>query len=401
VRTIDALATMGLRTRGILVMLPSASMVLTGRAALQFAGGVAAEDEVGIGGYERIMGPNGEAQYHARDLSDAYGILLEYYAVSYRAPGEARPRRFDTRDPADRDFTGASYDAEEGFGAVADVFSQEANPGKKRAFAMRSVMRALVDQDAGYLERWRDWADAQTAIVWDCHIGGAPTTLIGIESRQLARIGYTPNDGPTAWTAGTLFPPSSKKVARALNAASGNRPAVILANLSGFDGSPESMRRGVLELGAEIARAVVRFQGKIVFIVVTRYHGGAYVVFSRQLNDNMKVMALTGSYASVIGGAAAAAVVFGRDVRKRAVADPKVQAARAEAESTRDPATRATLRSQYTRVLEEVLLEKQADVASEFDAVHTVERARNVGSLHGIMEPRELRATIAKWLMES
>jgi len=53
-------------------------------------------------------------------------------------------------------------------------------------------------------------------------------------------------------------------------------------------------------MGAEIARAVVRFKGKIAFIVVTRYHGGAYVVFSRELNDQMKVLALSGSYASVI-----------------------------------------------------------------------------------------------------
>ena len=39
------------------------------------------------------------------------------------------------------------------------------------------------------------------------------------------------------------------------------------------------------------------------FAVVTRYHGGAYVVFSRELNQNMVAVALTGSYASVIGGA--------------------------------------------------------------------------------------------------
>ncbi len=396
----DALATMGLSTRGILVMLPTASMVLTGRAALQFAGGVAAEDEVGIGGYERIMGPNGEAQYHARELTDAYAILLEHYAVTYRAPGEDRPRRFATRDPADRDFTTARYDGDEGFETIADVFSNESNPGKKRPFAMRSVMRALIDSDGGYLERWRDWADAQAAIVWDCHIGGSPATLIGIESRQQLRIGYTPNDGPNAWTAATLFPASSKKVARALNAASGNRPAVILANLSGFDGSPESMRRGVLELGAAIARAVVRFQGKLAFVVVTRYHGGAYVVFSQELNDGMKTVALTGFYASVIGGAAAAAVVFGRDVRKRMLADPRVHEARSEIDGARDATTRAAYRTHLNRVMEEVTLEKQAEVAAEFDAVHTVERAKNVGSVHDILEPRDLRATISKWLVE-
>lgn len=394
----DALATMGLRTRGILVMLPTASMVLTGRAALQFSGGVAAEDEVGIGGYERIMGPNGQAQYRARDLSDAYWILLEYYGVSYKAPGESGPRRFETRDPSTRDITEFSYEGDEGYRTIGDIFSPETNPGRKRPFSMRSILRAVVDADAGALERWRDWSDAQTAIVWDCHIGGTPTTLIGIESRQLPRIGYTPNDGPTAWTAATLFPPSSKKVARALNSASGNRPAVILANLSGFDGSPESMRRGVLEMGAEIARAVVRFQGKIAFVVVTRYHGGAYVVFSSELNDGMEVIALSGSYASVIGGAAAAAVVFGRDVQKRARADARVLAARASLDGVRDPAARTAGRAQVNRALEEAMLDKQAEVAAEFDAVHTVERALQVGSLHRILDPRELRAALAEWL---
>jgi acetyl-CoA carboxylase carboxyltransferase component len=79
-------------------------------------------------------------------------------------------------------------------------------------------------------------------------------TLIGIESRNVPRDGFHPADGPEAWNGGTLFPQSSKKVARAINAASGNRPVVVLANLSGFDGSPESLRKIQLENGAEIAR---------------------------------------------------------------------------------------------------------------------------------------------------
>jgi acetyl-CoA carboxylase carboxyltransferase component len=56
------------------------------------------------------------------------------------------------------------------------------------------------------------------------------------------------------------------------------------ANLAGFDGSPESMREWQLEFGAEIGRAVVNFDGPIVFCVVSRYHGGAFVVFSQRLN---------------------------------------------------------------------------------------------------------------------
>ena len=40
---------------------------------------------------------------------------------------------------------------------------------------------------------------------------------------------------------------------------------MVLANLSGFDGSPESLRKLQLEYGAEIGRAVVNFDGPIVF----------------------------------------------------------------------------------------------------------------------------------------
>jgi acetyl-CoA carboxylase carboxyltransferase component len=396
----DALATMGLHTRGILVMLPTSSMVLTGRAALEVSGAVAAEDENAIGGYERIMGPNGEAQYQARDLADAHALLLEHYATSYVTPGEPGPRGFETKDPTDRDVTLAPYEGEEGFATIGEIFSVHANPERKRPFAMRPLMRALVDSDAGGLERWRDWAGAETAVVWDAHLGGQPITLIGIESRSVARTGYTPNDGPDAWTPGTLFPYSSKKVARALNAASGVRPVVILANLSGFDGSPESMRRGVLEWGAEIARAVVRFRGRIVFAVVTRYHGGAYVVFSRELNPEMKAVALSGSFASVIGGPAAAAVVFSRDVRKRAAADPRVARARERIERSADPAERLAQRARFDALLADVSLEKQAELAAEFDRVHSVERALEVGSLEALLEPSELRPSLIDWLRE-
>ena len=122
-------------------------------------------------------------------------------------------------------------------------------------------MRALSDQDHPVLERWAGMADAETAVVQDVHLGGFPVCLLGIESRSVPRRGFPPTDGPDTYTAGTLFPRSSKKAARAINAASGNRPLVVLANLSGFDGSPESMRKLQLEYGAEIGRAIVNFDG--------------------------------------------------------------------------------------------------------------------------------------------
>jgi acetyl-CoA carboxylase carboxyltransferase component len=207
--------------------------------------------------------------------------------------------------------------------------------------------------------------------------------LIGIESRSLPREGYNPSDGPSSWTGGTLFPLSSKKLARALNAASGNRAVVLLANLSGFDGSPESMRKLQLEYGAEIARAVVNFEGTLLFLVVSRYHGGAYVVFSRSLNEDLRPSALTGSFASVIGGAPAAAVVFTREVRARAATDPRIAQLRREAASNG--------RDKLEGIWKEVLIEKQAELAAEFDSIHSVERAREVGSLEAIVEPAQMR----------
>jgi acetyl-CoA carboxylase carboxyltransferase component len=262
---------------------------------------------------------------------------------------------------------------------------------------MRAVMNALIDQDGGHLERWNAWVGAETAIVWDAHVGGEPIALIGIESRNLPRDGYHPADGPESWNGGTLFPQSSKKVARAINSASGNRPVVVLANLSGFDGSPESLRKIQLENGAEIARAVVNFDGPIYFAVVSRYHGGAYVVFSQELNDQMKAVALSGSYASVIGGGPAAAVVFSREVRAQALDDPRVKD---KTEQARRHPTEEN-RAELEEVLREVTLEKQASMAAEFDSVHNVERAREVGSLSEILDPAELRSAVVTSLEES
>ena len=316
-----------MHTRGILVMTPDSAMVLTGKQAIDYSGGVSAEDNFGIGGYGRVMGPNGEAQYWAPSLAAACEVLFDHYELTYRAPGERWPRRAATKDPVDRDVRGEPHvvDGVE-FTTVGDIFSDAANPDRKKPFDIRTVMGATIDQDHEPLERWPEMAEAEMAVVYDARLGGHAVTMIGMESRPLPRHGVTPADGPAQWSAGTLFPLSSKKVARAINAASGCRPVVMLANLSGFDGSPESLRRLQLEYGAEIGRAIVNFDGPFVLCVVSRYHGGAFVVFSATLNDDMEVLAVEGSFASVIGGAPAAAVVFTREVDERTRADERVRA---------------------------------------------------------------------------
>jgi acetyl/propionyl-CoA carboxylase alpha subunit/acetyl-CoA carboxylase carboxyltransferase component len=387
----NAEATMLMHTRGILVMVPDGAMVLTGKTALDYSGSVSAEDNLGIGGYDRIMGPNGEAQYWARDIPEACSILFRHYEHTYVAPGERFPRQAATRDPRARDVRLSRHDGgADGFALVGDVFSDDTNPGRKKPFEIRRVMAACADQDHPVLERWAGWREAEIAVVWDAHLGGIPVCLLGFESRPLPRLGFAPTDGPDYWTSGTLFPKSSKKIARAINAASRNRPVVILANLSGFDGSPESMRRLQLEYGAEIGRAVVNFEGPIVFVVVSRYHGGAFVVFSKALNENLEVAALEGTYASVIGGAPAAAVVFAREVDLRAKKDPRVTVVEAELQAAPEPEKRR-LRGRLAEVLRSVRSEKLGEVADEFDHIHSVERALRVGSLDRILPPAELR----------
>ena len=396
----NAEATMLMHTRGILIMTPKAAMVLTGKRALEFSGSISAEDNQGIGGYDRIMGINGQAQYWASDLDEACHILLRHYDHTYVAPGERFPRRAATADPANRDVRSFPHvrssnghsvsDSEETFATVGDILSDLTNPGRKKSFEIRAVMKAATDQDHDPLERWAGMRAAETAVVWDAHIGGYPVCLIGIESHPLPRLGFVPADGPDHWTSGTLFPQSSKKIARAINAASNNRPVVVLANLSGFDGSPESMRRLQLEYGAEIGRAVVNFKGPVIFCVISRYHGGAYVVFSRALNENVEVAALEGTFASVIGGAPAAAVVFAGEVEARARKDARLQPL-TQAITQAKGAEKGRLRAEFDELFKIIHSEKLGELAAEFDRVHSVQRALDVGALNYIIPPENLR----------
>jgi acetyl-CoA carboxylase carboxyltransferase component len=390
----NAEATMLMHTKGILVMTPDSAMVLTGKQSLDFSGGVSAEDNFGIGGYDRVMGPNGQAQYWAPNLAAAAGILMAHYDHAYIAPGETGPRPAPTTDPADRDISGYPHPADgSDFACVGEIFSAAHNPDRKKPFDIRTVMRAVSDQDHPVLERWAGMADAETSVVTDVRLGGRPVCLIGIESRPVPRHGFPPADGPDAYTAGTLFPLSSKKTARAINSASGNRPVVVLANLSGFDGSPESMRKLQLEYGAEIGRAIVNFDGPIVFCVISRYHGGAFVVFSKALNPNMTVLAVEGSFASVLGGAPAAAVVFSGEVRKRTAADPRVTSLQDKAAGA-ETADRAALNAELAEVTAAVRAEKIGEIAAEFDSIHSIARAVEVGSVDKIISAAQLRPAI-------
>jgi acetyl-CoA carboxylase carboxyltransferase component len=227
-------------------------------------------------------------------------------------------------------------------------------------------MQALIDQDLPYLERWGATQGAETAVVWHCRLGGYASTLIGIDNQSYERLGHI-EQGPNTWAGGTLYPQASKKIAKAIYASQDKNPVIILANLSGFDGSPESLRNLQLEYGAAIGEAVVDFKGPLIFVVLSRYHGGAYVVFSKSLNPRLTSVALTGSFASVIGGTPAAGVIFQREVQQLA-----------RQLGSGDDAYDTALKT----------------IAKKFDQIHDVQRAKKVGSIDDVIEVDDLRSQL-------
>ena len=114
------------------------------------------------------------------------------------------------------------------------------------------------------------------------------------------------------------------------------------------------------------------------------------VVFSKTLHDNMRVLAVEGSYASVIGGAPAAAVVFSGEVGARTSRDPRVRALELRLAEAGD-LERARLRAELAELRAAVRSEKLGEVAAEFDGVHSIDRAVKVGSVDAVISSRELR----------
>jgi hypothetical protein len=117
------------------------------------------------------------------------------------------------------------------------------------------------------------------------------------------------------------------------------------------------------------------------------------VVFSKTLNPSMTVLAVDGSYASVLGGAPAAAVVLAADVNARTASDPRVAELEARIASA-GGTERAALVTRLADVRASVRAEKLGEVAAEFDNVHSIQRAQRVGSVDSIIRPAELRPRI-------
>jgi hypothetical protein len=84
-------------------------------------------------------------------------------------------------------------------------------------------------------------------------------------------------------------------------------------------------------------------------------------------------------------------VVFAGEVEKRARLDARVVALHSALDAAHDAGERSRLRAGLDAIHAAVHAEKLGEIAEAFDKVHSVERARRVGSLHHIIPAGELR----------
>lgn len=92
----------------------------------------------------------------------------------------ARPARVGRSPPTRPTGTSPTIRTARKFATVGEIFT--ANPDRKKAFEIRTVMAAVTDADHPRTERWAGMADAETAVVMDARIGGHSICLVGIES---------------------------------------------------------------------------------------------------------------------------------------------------------------------------------------------------------------------------
>jgi hypothetical protein len=86
-------------------------------------------------------------------------------------------------------------------------------------------------------------------------------------------------------------------------------------------------------------------------------------------------------------------VVFSAEVSNRTAADPRVAALQARVAETTG-GDRAAVSAQLAEVQASVRAEKLGQVAAEFDRIHSIQRAVEVGSVDAIISAAELRPAI-------
>ena len=228
---------------------------------------------------------------------------MAHYDHTYVAPGESGPaagRRRPTRPTAtSRPTRTRSPDSDFTHGRRHLLRRDQPRPQEGRSTSA-PLMRAVADQDHPTLERWAGMADAETAVVQDAHLGG----YAGVPARHrvAGRCRAAASRPPTARTPtrparcsrGRRRRPPGRSTRRAATARSSCWPTCPASTAHRTRCATCSSSTAPRSAGPSSTST-----GPIVFCVVSRYHGGAFVVFSKALNPRMTVLAVEGSFASV------------------------------------------------------------------------------------------------------
>lgn len=381
-------------TSGILIMTPNGSMALTGPKSLACAlYGTVPSEEIGkytdalypkglqsLSGHEFVHGPNSDSMLFAKDLHEASRYLLLHHYYGYLKPGQQlAPQRAPNRNAHFSEDEFIVYQTQ------MENFLKGLKPDRKK------ILEFLKDAASPEsLEFWHDTKGIQnqvakngdlpqeaSAIVQEMLIGGHPTLVL-----------FTPT--------GPLTPADANIIARAIYKASSRMQVLIIGSLSGFSCDPLSMSNRQLLEGAFIAKAIVEHKGPILICNLGSLVGGTFAVFNKQLQKDLRIVALEGARVQVIGGKSAAKVVFHSSICKQVDSDSRViQAIQKVSKEALEP-THEAPSSLRRRLISEI--ENKESIL--FDTFHNAERAMKVKSIDEIISFARLKESLIKHFEE-
>lgn len=414
----NALATIVQESRGILIMTEQGTMALTGHRALvsalysklhsldisTYTKKLFPEGLRSLGGYASIYGPNAEAMIGVPDLKAACEALMHHHYYSYQSKlTQIVSCRKRPKAAAEKDL------------------SVDMDQFKKEITALQSGLKPNEQIILNYLKDpnfpppLRFWQDAQgiqdqslekgrlsqkpSTIVQEMIIGSRPTMVI------------FPPVGP-------LTPFDSLIIAKAIYKANGRLPVLIIGNLTGFNSDPLSMQNSQLFAGSSIVKAIVDHEGPIIIVNLGCLIGGSYVVFSKELNPQLHILALEGARIQVVGGHIATKIIFHSKILKEArkfievssealsnsvkhshphhITAHKGHPGTSEKSIKGYPSRLNEIDKEMDSVLRRLVEEFEKWEASCYDKQHTVERALQLGAIDEIISIKHLKKAIIR-----
>lgn len=411
----DALATIVQETRGILVMTERGSMALTGHRALvsalhsklhsldisEYTKKMFPEGVRNLGGYASIYGPNAEAMVGVSDMRAACEVLIRHHYFSY-APKltELVEMRKNSR---------------------ATSSSVDLNQLRREIQALQSglkpneqiILKYIQDENTPTpLRFWKDAEGIQDQSLEKGRLSQKPSTIVQemIVGAQPMMVIFPP--------VGPLTPFDSLIIAKAIYKANCRLPVLIIGNLTGFNSDPLSMQNFQLFAGSSIVKAIVDHEGPIIIVNLGCLIGGSYVVFSKQLNPQLRIIALEGARIQVVGGHIATKIIFHSKILNEARKFIEVSS-EALTESVKHhhshsihphkgypgtseksikgyPSRLNEIDKEMDFVLRRLVEELEKREAASYDKQHTVERALQLGAIDEIISVENLKEAIIR-----